>query len=289
LIFLFINSVPFLFQAFMLDSQRLIAKCWEFIDTEIKNVIKRKEFLGASLEMIETMCDRDTLDVSEMDLYEALVRWSEEECHRRFLEITVENQQQVLATILPKVRFPLMAQNRFATKVVPKKLLKDNQILQMFLWYSFDKPKDKPKVDFVTKPREGMFKEHCIMVPFPENTASKMLYFTPDHDIYLEGYGLRFCDPKIKKMPTLQKDGFYRFDMIKTTLCTKHEEFILDVDGAAGFFGEYSPSESTNKVFIHNINQEIKFNFTSEFACFEVGQEMKLYFTLDKPNYSCSI
>jgi hypothetical protein len=66
---------------------------------------------------LETLCavlERDTLRVREAPLFQALVRWATEECHRQQLPVIPDNQRAVLGRALGMIRFPLMTVEEFA-------------------------------------------------------------------------------------------------------------------------------------------------------------------------------
>lgn len=66
---------------------------------------------------LETLCvvlKRDTLRVREAPLFLSVLRWSAEECRRRALPVTANNQRTVLGKALEMIRFPLMSIDEFA-------------------------------------------------------------------------------------------------------------------------------------------------------------------------------
>ena len=69
------------------------------------------------------MLERDTLSIRENRLFEAVVRWSEAECYRQQLPLTLENKQKVLGKALPLIRFPLMTVEEFAAGECVTKIL----------------------------------------------------------------------------------------------------------------------------------------------------------------------
>jgi hypothetical protein len=213
-----------------LDLTQLISECLNFFDAHWECVISNDHFLDVSLEMIEKILDRDTLIVSEINLYEALVRWSEEECRRRSLEVKVENQQQVLATILPKVRFPLMTQNDFAAKVFAGKLLNPFQTSEMIMWFWNDA---KPQISFTSKPRKGSPRpEYSVSIITAISGPSKTFEMEIDHNICLTGFGTQVNesdDPEAgqNNLNVRGPDGFHRHDFTSRRLSSKHGHYSL--------------------------------------------------------------
>lgn len=80
---------------------------WAFTGTGVHKPFSATDTLVAVLE-------RDTLGIREVRLFNAVVRWSEAECHRQQLQVTPENKRKVLGKALGLIRFPLMTIEEFA-------------------------------------------------------------------------------------------------------------------------------------------------------------------------------
>jgi hypothetical protein len=253
-------------------------KCWTIIDKDCETIIKEDDFLSADLEMIEQMCDRDTLDVYEVNLYKALVRWSEEECRRRSLEVTVENQRKILATILPKVRFPLMTQEDFATMVVPGKVLRDNQTLSMFVWFNSE---TKPKVEYCLTSRKGSFgEEYYANIISMISQVYGRTFFKVDYDIYLTAIGLPTLEKSFNfidfgfgygESPVqwqkisgtrISSDLLYRFNLKAPILITKGVSHTFSVSIYQSDLSlKHLAFTKTSKVYVEKLGKIISFEF----------------------------
>jgi hypothetical protein len=273
-----------------LDSTLLTAKCLEFIDYNCETIVSSDDFLGASLELIEEILDRDTLKVSEIHLYEALVRWSEEECRRRSLEVKVENQQQVLVTILPKVRFPLMTKNDFAAKVVRGKLLTGDEVIQISGWFLAD---DKPEINFISKPRKKSSKpEYCVSILIPITSTSNV-EMQVNHDICLTGFGTQVNDPGAgqNNWNVPGPDGFYRHDFSSIQRCQNSVVYQLQLSGSnqsnwlavknTNYLNQEHFLKQKQNVDIKELNKQIEFNVFYEIVKGAQFQSIKLYFETD--------
>lgn len=74
-------------------------------------------FLGIDLDTLCMVLTRETLRIREVQLYLAVIRWSAEQCNRKGLSVTSENQRQILGKALYLIRFPLMTVDEFAQHV----------------------------------------------------------------------------------------------------------------------------------------------------------------------------
>ncbi|KAK2118541.1 BTB/POZ domain-containing protein 2 [Saguinus oedipus] len=85
------------------------AHCVEFLKKNLNTVdaITAEGFTDIDLETLVAVLERDTLDIREVRLFNAVVRWSEAECPRQQLQVTPENRQKVLGKALGLICFPL--------------------------------------------------------------------------------------------------------------------------------------------------------------------------------------
>ena len=80
-------------------------------------------------------------------------RWSEAECQRQALPVTVENKRSVLGRALYQVRFPLMTVEEFAQGPAQSGILTDRETVSLFLHFTVN---PKPSVGFLDVPRCSM-------------------------------------------------------------------------------------------------------------------------------------
>ena len=80
-------------------------------------------------------------------------RWSEAECQRQALPVTVENKRSVLGRALYQIRFPLMTVEEFAQGPAQSGILTDRETVSLFLHFTVN---PKPPVGFLDVPRCSM-------------------------------------------------------------------------------------------------------------------------------------
>ncbi|KAK6010472.1 BTB/POZ domain protein, partial [Ostertagia ostertagi] len=108
------NAFMLLTQARLFDEPQLAKLCLEIIDKNTAEALNGEGFTDIDLEALCLVLARDTLRVKEAQLFQAVVRWSTEECARRGLEPTTENRRAVLGRAVQLIRFPLMTVEEFA-------------------------------------------------------------------------------------------------------------------------------------------------------------------------------
>jgi len=76
--------------------------------------------------------DQDEINISELDFFNAVLRWAQHECERQDMKDTSENLRSVLSDALALVRFTLMSPKEFALQVVPKFILSPIEVITIF-------------------------------------------------------------------------------------------------------------------------------------------------------------
>ena len=64
-------------------------------------------------------------------LFNAVVRWAEQECQRQSMADNPDNQRQVLGRALYLIRFPLMTVEEFAVDVAQSGILTDREVVSV--------------------------------------------------------------------------------------------------------------------------------------------------------------
>ena len=65
-----------------------------------------------------------------------MFRWSEAECERENITVTVLQQRKVLGRALSLIRFPLMTVEEFAQGPAQSGILTDREVVQLFLYFT---------------------------------------------------------------------------------------------------------------------------------------------------------
>merc|ERR1719429_115906 len=90
------NACMLLTQARLFDEPQLAALCLETIDKNTNEALAGQGFTDIDLNTLCVVLERDSLRIKENKLFAAVLRWSEAECQRQALPVTVENKRSVL-------------------------------------------------------------------------------------------------------------------------------------------------------------------------------------------------
>ena len=156
------NVLAVLNEAKRFSEARLVSQCWLVVDEQASEVVKSQPFATLDRELLSEVVERDSLVVTEVDLFQAVNRWAEEECHRRGLEGNGKEKREVLGPVLELIRFPLMTEKKFTGIVLLTKLLDIDEISDMFRFYN-----SLPMVGglkFPNKPRRSLEVLQCKRV-----------------------------------------------------------------------------------------------------------------------------
>ncbi|CAG2115168.1 unnamed protein product, partial [Medioppia subpectinata] len=151
-------------------------------------------FLDIDFDTLTTVLERDTLRIREVVLFNAVVRWAEQECLRKSLPDNPDNQRQMLSRALYLIRFPLMTVEEFAVDVAQSGILTDREVVSLFLFFTVN---PKPTVPFPDIPRCCITGKEQVVSRF-QRTESRWGYsgtsdrirFTVDRRIFVIGFGL---------------------------------------------------------------------------------------------------
>ena len=133
---------------------RLISHCWLVVDEQASEAVKSQPFATLDRELLSEVVERDSLVVTEVDLFQAVNRWAEEECHRRGLEGSGKEKREVLGPVLELIRVPLMTEKEFVGVVLLTELLKLDEVSDILRFYN-----SLPVIDglkFLSKPRRSL-------------------------------------------------------------------------------------------------------------------------------------
>eukprot|EP00095_Tigriopus_kingsejongensis_P003215 snap_masked-scaffold699_size109694-processed-gene-0.7 protein:Tk03215 transcript:snap_masked-scaffold699_size109694-processed-gene-0.7-mRNA-1 annotation:"btb poz domain-containing protein 2" len=94
--------------------QSLMKDCLEFIDARATDVLESEDIEDIDISALKMVICRETLCLrSELDVYQALLRWSGRECKRQKIEITRANRREVLEGAQYLVRYLTLNQEDF--------------------------------------------------------------------------------------------------------------------------------------------------------------------------------
>ena len=178
--------------------------CWDFLDSETVEALKSPSFPRVDKEVVRELLVRDTLHAKEIELFLALQKWTigqnpEQENEEETSKIDSSSE------LVNLVRYPLMSQREFAEHVAKSKLLRHEDVINMFLKFN-DTLEDDTVIPFSQVPRRGYYRCSLydeVYYNWDSDTwdveSSKMpnvLSFSSNSTILLCGVGLYGNDNK---------------------------------------------------------------------------------------------
>ena len=162
------NACFMLTYGMLIEQQSLIESSWQVVDSETREVLKAESFYEIDAALLRDFMKRDSLRITEIELFHAVLKWSEYQCRKRDLEVSIENRRSALGDAIYNLRFLAMSQAEFLQEVIPTGLLSSEDslsILQKFLGQhppALKWPVEKKRSDYW---RYSRFETKNIQVP----------------------------------------------------------------------------------------------------------------------------
>ena len=119
------------------EDEDLEDRCWKVIEEQTEEALKSDEFVTVERSLVETVVEREVLNVKEVELFKAVDRWATEQSQRRGITPDGESKRLIIGEeILKAIRFPLMSQQEFASVVIDSELLNLDEVGDMMKHFS---------------------------------------------------------------------------------------------------------------------------------------------------------
>ena len=123
-------------QSIQFDEKKLEKKCWDFIDSQTSKVVASVAFTGVNQKTLTDVLKREPLNVAEVDLFKAVVKWSEAECSRKGIEANAKNKRTVIGNAIYEIRFTSMSLREFGQTVSQSGILTPDEMVLFYDRYS---------------------------------------------------------------------------------------------------------------------------------------------------------
>ena len=150
------NVLGVLPQVYKMDEVHLTDVCWKIVDLNTEEILRdAPSSLLEDRDVAAALLKRDSLNVSEIKLFQAVNCWAEDICKMQGMEGNGKEKRSVVGdSILRLVRFPLMSQKEFAMNVPDTEILTDSEIVQLFMYFNLGrKPAEFSSIPRVEKSR----------------------------------------------------------------------------------------------------------------------------------------
>ncbi|CAB4043719.1 BTB POZ domain-containing 6-like [Paramuricea clavata] len=126
------NVFILLQQAIQFDENKLEEKCWDFIDSKTNEVVADDGFSDINQATLVELVKREPLNVEEVDLFKAVLKWSEAECSRKGIKANTKNKRAAMGNAIYQIRFASMTLQDFAQNVSQSGILTPEEILLFY-------------------------------------------------------------------------------------------------------------------------------------------------------------
>jgi hypothetical protein len=126
------NVMSILEQATHFDESKLEMSCWQFIKSNTKQAVASTDFNNVSQKTLASLLRLNELNIVEVELFRAVLKWSNFQCSKRDIEATRENRRSVIGDAIYDLRFLAMNEKEFSLNVAASGLLTAEEIVPIY-------------------------------------------------------------------------------------------------------------------------------------------------------------
>ena len=128
------NVFAVLEQAIQFDEKELEGKSWNIVWRKTQECLNSEAFCDIGLHTLNSLLKKDSLAVTEVELFKAVFKWTDSECARQGINIEEDKtaRRHVLGDSVYEIRFLEMSQEEFAIHVSPTEVLTDREMIRIF-------------------------------------------------------------------------------------------------------------------------------------------------------------
>ena len=118
------------------EEKDLVDHCWEVIDEQADEAVKSDGFVTIEKSVLETLVERDSLNVKEVELFKAVDCWATNECEKHGQAAAGPEKRRILGErIVKAIRFPVMEQEAFADVVLDCDILTEKELFELTKYF----------------------------------------------------------------------------------------------------------------------------------------------------------
>ncbi len=126
------NVLRILEQAIHFDEGELEMKCLHLVESHTAEVASTEAFNNISQKTLTSILKRDNLNIPEVELFQAVLKWCDEQCSKTQLEVSGENRRAVLQDAVYDIAFLSMSHEDFAKHVHLSGLLSAEEMVSVY-------------------------------------------------------------------------------------------------------------------------------------------------------------
>ena len=127
------NVFVVLEQAVQFDEKELEAKCWGVVSDHTLECLNTEAFNNIGLHSLNALLKKETLAVTEVELFQAILKWADSECVRQRLNVKDDKtaRRRVLGDSVYEIRFLTMSLENVMKYVSTTGILTDTEIVSI--------------------------------------------------------------------------------------------------------------------------------------------------------------
>lgn len=119
------------------EEKNLVDECWEVIDEHGGEAIKSDAFTTIEKSLLEELVERESLNVTEVELFKAVDCWAGRECEKKNLAVEGSVKRKILGErVVANIRFPVMEQKEFAEVVLDCEILTPKEAYDIMKYFN---------------------------------------------------------------------------------------------------------------------------------------------------------
>jgi len=131
------NVFSILSSAQKYEAKNLVDQCWKVIDKQAEEAVKSDAFATIERSLLEAVVERDTLRISEVELFKVVMQWATKESEKQGLVADGQVKRRILGEKIVKgIRFPVMKNEEFASVVLDSKILTLDEVTDIVKWFA---------------------------------------------------------------------------------------------------------------------------------------------------------
>ncbi|CAB4031169.1 BTB POZ domain-containing 6-like [Paramuricea clavata] len=126
------NVLDVLDQVTRFDEEDLKRHCWKVIQSHTSKVVASDNFNNISQGTLTKLLMHDNLNVPEVELFHAVLKWIDFQCSCKNLEPTSKNRRSVIGKAIYGLRFFSMSHKKFVKHVAKSGLLTSDELVPIY-------------------------------------------------------------------------------------------------------------------------------------------------------------
>ena len=132
------NVFTVLEQSMQFDEKKLESKCWNIVSKKTEECLNSEAFCNIKLRTLNALLKKRSLEINEVDLFKAVLKWVDKECTRQGINIEEDKtlKRRVLGDSVYDIYFLEMSLEDFAKYVSSTGILTQTEVISIFQSFS---------------------------------------------------------------------------------------------------------------------------------------------------------